>query len=272
MDKEELKGLQFVLRYYSPGVFDTRKAIRRYKETHPVKERTWLRYISGIAASVAVCLFTAYYLIGEKKSPVCLYSYADATTFILPDSSEVTLFPNSTLSYLPDKFNKNKREVDMTGRIGFDVRRNRHTPFIVSGKYAKIKVLGTQFEVNENNDDSVTEIHVSSGKVLFSSQNDKNGIVLTKNMQAVLPFGSDTPLVKIQNSDKDHSDKFGRFVYENTPLSEVLKELSEHFHVKLTCVSTGKTLTAKFDTDNLDEIISMIEKTLDVKIRKEVVK
>lgn len=25
MDKEELKGLQFVLRYYSPGVFDTRK-------------------------------------------------------------------------------------------------------------------------------------------------------------------------------------------------------------------------------------------------------
>ena len=86
MDKEELKGLQFVLRYYSPGVFDTRKAIRRYKETHPVKERTWLRYISGIAASVAVCLFTAYYLIGEKKSPVCLYSYADATTFILPDS------------------------------------------------------------------------------------------------------------------------------------------------------------------------------------------
>ena len=32
MDKEELKGLQFVLRYYSPGIFDTRKALRRYKE------------------------------------------------------------------------------------------------------------------------------------------------------------------------------------------------------------------------------------------------
>lgn len=67
MDKEELKGLQFVLRYYSPGIFDTRKALRRYKEAHPAKERTWLRYISGIAASVAVCLFTAYYLIGEKN-------------------------------------------------------------------------------------------------------------------------------------------------------------------------------------------------------------
>ena len=32
------------------------------------------------------------------------------------------------------------------------------------------------------------------------------------------------------------------------------------------------TYTAEFDTDNLDEIISMIEKTLDVKIRKEAVK
>lgn len=43
MDKEELKGLQFVLRYYSPGIFDTRKALRRYKEAHPAKERRWLR-------------------------------------------------------------------------------------------------------------------------------------------------------------------------------------------------------------------------------------
>ena len=272
MDKEELKGLQFVLRYYSPGIFDTRKALRRYKEAHPAKERRWLRYVSGIAASVAICLFTAYCLMWEKESPVCLYSYADATTFTLPDSSVVTLFPNSTLSYLPDRFNKNKREVDISGRISFDVRRNQYAPFIVSGEYAKIEVLGTQFEVNENNNGSVTEVHVLSGKVLFSSKNNKNGIVLTRNMQAVMPFGSDVPLIMVKNSDKDHADKSGKFIYENTPLSEVLKELSEHFHVKLTSVSTGKTLTAEFDTDNLDEIISMIEKSLEVTIRKEVTK
>lgn len=181
MDKEELKGLQFVLRYYSPGIFDTRKALRRYKKAHPAKERRWLRYVSGIAASVVICLFTAYCLMWKKESLVGLYSYADTTTFILPDSSVVTLFPNSTLSYLPEKFNENKREVDMTGRICFDVRRNLHAPFIVSGKYAKIEVLGTQFEVNENNDDSATEVYVSSGKVLFSAKNNKNGITRWRN-------------------------------------------------------------------------------------------
>ena len=63
MDKEELKGLQFVLKYYSPGVFDTRKAIRRYKEAHPAKKRRRLLYVSGIVASVAICLFTAYCLL-----------------------------------------------------------------------------------------------------------------------------------------------------------------------------------------------------------------
>lgn len=67
MEKEELKGLQFVLRYYSPGVFDTRKAIRRYKETHPVKERTWLRYISGIAVSVAVLTLGSRALPSVRK-------------------------------------------------------------------------------------------------------------------------------------------------------------------------------------------------------------
>lgn len=272
MDKEELKGLQFVLRYYSPGIFDTRKALRRYKEAHPVKKHRWLRYVSGIAASIVICLFAAYYLMWEKASPICLYSYADTTTFILPDSSVVTLFPNSMLSYLPDRFNENKREVDMTGRICFDVRHNRHVPFIVLGRYARIEVLGTQFEVYENNDDSATEVHVSSGKVLFSAKNNNNSIVLTRNMQAVMPYGSDAPQIMAKSPDKEHADKSKRFVYKNTPLSEVLNELSEYFHVKLICVSTGKTLTAEFDTDNLDEIVSMIEKTLDVKIRKEAVK
>lgn len=50
------------------------------------------------------------------------------------------------------------------------MRRNQYAPFIVSGEYAKIEVLGTQFEVNENNNGSVTEVHVLSGKVLFSSK------------------------------------------------------------------------------------------------------
>ncbi|WP_370287480.1 DUF4974 domain-containing protein, partial [uncultured Duncaniella sp.] len=55
----------------------------------------------------------------------------------------------------------------------------------------------------------------------------------------------------------------------NTPLPDVLKRLSAHFNVSLTCSSTGKVLTAEFETDNLDEIIMLIEKSLDVKIEKE---
>ncbi|WP_370281006.1 FecR domain-containing protein, partial [uncultured Duncaniella sp.] len=54
-----------------------------------------------------------------------------------------------------------------------------------------------------------------------------------------------------------------------TPLPDVLKRLSAHFNVSLTCSSTGKVLTAEFETDNLDEIIMLIEKSLDVKIEKE---
>jgi transmembrane sensor len=268
MNKEELKGLPFVLRHYSPGMFDTRKAIHRYKEAHPAKGRAWVRYVSGIAASVAICLLTAYYFTWEKETPVCLYSYADTTVFTLPDSSVVTLFPNSTLSYLLDRFNKDERAVDMTGKISFDVRRNQDAPFIVTGKHARVEVLGTRFEVSEVCGDTV-EVYVSSGKVLFSAKNNEDGVVLTKGMRAVLPVGSDAPQLVAEETVCSYVSTSGKFVYENTPLSDVLKELSEYFRVKLTCVSTGKTLTAEFDTANLDEIILLIEKSLNVKIRKE---
>lgn len=56
------------------------------------------------------------------------------------------------------------------------------------------------------------------------------------------------------------------FVYDAAPLSDVLDELSSYYGCKLKTDAKGKVLTATFPDDDIDFIVSLIEKALDVNI------
>ncbi|MDE6061462.1 MAG: FecR domain-containing protein [Duncaniella sp.] len=267
MDREN-RYLRFVVRHYRPDCFDTQKALARYKATHPSKRRIhWRTFAAGIAAMIAVCLATAYIVMQRRTDrPVVIYASATEVTYILPDSSEVILYPHSSLSYTPRLFDSDRRDVGMKGKVGFKVRHNPAAPFTVNASYGTVRVLGTQFTVDETRTDSVTEVSVTSGRVLFTAAGYTEGVVLTRGMEATLTVGDSVPDVA---SAIPPAAAPRRFVFTDTPLSEVLKTLSGHFNVRLSCQSEGKTLTAEFDTADLDLIIRMIEKSLNVTITKD---
>jgi transmembrane sensor len=58
----------------------------------------------------------------------------------------------------------------------------------------------------------------------------------------------------------------GKFIYRNTPIDEVLKELSFYYGTQLYASEHERTITGEFKTDDLGEIIALIEKTLDIRI------
>lgn len=264
--EKETKYLKFVVNFYTPGAFDTRKAINAYKSTHRVRLNPWRRYAIGIAAMVAVCFIAGYFLMRESHDTIRLTAYSDTATYTLPDSSLVTIYPHSSLTYQPEQFGNGERNVDMTGKVMFEVRSNPDAPFTANTSNAYVRVLGTRFTVDDSHPDSI-DVTVTSGRVLFSAKGADTGVTLTKGMQAYLLTGDSIPHM-VEHSAGDGRPTH-RFIFDHTPLSLVLKALSEHFHVVLTSPASDKMLTAEFDTDNLDEIIMIIEKSLDVKIRKE---
>lgn len=267
MDREN-RHLRFVLKHYTPGVFDTRKAIRIYKESHPATFRLWTTYVAAAAAVVAVCLTVGYFLFTRPAGPVVLYSENTKAVYMLPDSTRVTLYPHSSLSYHPDEFGGKQRNVDMRGKVEFKVTRNPQSPFVATASLASVRVLGTQFTVDETTADSIA-VEVTSGKVLFTAKGESDGLVLTKGMNAYLLADNDRPVLEDKADDKSRTAAPRKFVFDNAPLADVLAELSAHFKVKLTCPATDKRLTAEFDSAELDEIIMVIEKSLNVKIKKE---
>ncbi len=59
------------------------------------------------------------------------------------------------------------------------------------------------------------------------------------------------------------------FVYNDAPVEDVLQELSAYYHCTLSAGPSGKHLTATFPDDDIDFIVSLIEKALDIEITVE---
>ena len=56
------------------------------------------------------------------------------------------------------------------------------------------------------------------------------------------------------------------FRYENAPLRKVLDELSAYYHTRLTANDTTRRVTGEIETTSPEEVIEILEKTLDVEI------
>lgn len=264
------RHLDFVIRHYKEGMFDTQKAIERFNSVHPKSQKVhrvnWMR-ISGVAAAVVMVVGLFFYLKGPKDPWTELMASASSETFLLPDSTSVTLYKGSTLRY--KGFDGDAREVEMTGKVWFDVARDEARPFEVSTENTFVRVLGTEFQVDATvASRQAVKVYVAEGKVLFARKGEKDGVILTEGMGALIPVGIGAPIVSEKGDSNDIAWLRGTFVFDETPLKEVLTVLSKHYKVSFAANDLSKKLSGEFSTEDLDLIIDLIESALDVNIVK----
>ena len=108
---------------------------------------------------------------------------------------------------------------------------------------------------------------VTSGKVLFTARSSAEGVFLTKGKRARLQNGAAQPELLADYDINDVAWATHRLHFNNTPLSEVLKDLSELSGVRYTASDENKRLTGDFDADSIPQVIQVIEETLGVQIR-----
>lgn len=265
----------FVFRYFQTGKLDTRQALRNVKErvNGENREETQhslsgiaiiahsrrLRWIAVAASFLILVAAGAYTLL--MPNTVVLEAQGQVAEYCLPDGSHVTLAPHSSLSYPED----NCREVEMTGCIYFRVKHDEQHPFDVVGEHGHVRVLGTQFMVDERTD--APEVMVTSGKVMFASRKATSGIFLTKGMRARLLPGADKPELLADYDANDVAWATHRLHFENAPLREVLDGLTKITGREYTASDYSKCLTGDFNTDSISQVLNVIEQTLDTSIR-----
>lgn len=273
MKTNEDRMIDFVAKSYEENRFDPKKALARsqndsLRRSLSLSKRTvMLKRIAGVAAAAAVGIFL---YLSWLTSWTDYAAYDIAQTFTLPDSSSVTLAPGSTLRL---QKHKDKRLVQMTGKVYFNVRHDDRAPFRVDAGSGFVKVLGTRFQVDSRDPISVS---VVSGKVLFSAiRSGEEALILTKGQSAVLDPAASKPVEITPKHPNPAAWATGEFFYDNTPLPEVLSELSEYYDVTLVAFDAGhssgesRRLSGEFSTSSLPEILNLINSALGTDIQIE---
>lgn len=226
----------------------------------------WQRPLIRVAAAVLIIALAAlgYYL--QAPGDTSYQTMAGQTLeVLLPDGSRVWLNENSQLSY-ENSFNKAQREVQLLGEGFFEVTRDPQRSFIIHSEQITTTVLGTTFNVRSDGQHNQAEVTVASGRVQVEA-GDQEAVTLTAGDRA-LWNGEQRQLQKIIHQDPNFlAWKDKKLVFENTELSQVIKDLEEYFGVTIALNNQDIAqcqLTSTFQEPRLAEVLEVLALTLNL--------
>lgn len=254
--------INFVARHYRKGTFNPDTAWAQFKKRihiAPQKRRLVPVYWAAAMFAGLVVAGILYFSAGRGEK---LVANADDSVFTLPDRSTARMKSGARLEY-DENFGETDRAVKMRGEISFAVAHDESKPFIVSTPSATIKVLGTVFDVCEN--EQGTTLEVASGKVLFTPADPAVSFICTANMNAQYKSGERT--IKYRSPDFRISVNAGKnmLLFENATLKDIGGVLSQYFDVAVEIPRNEAqfTFSSAFTHKNIYEIVRIINLTLD---------
>ena len=262
--------------------------IDKDKERKPRGAKSvYITWMTRAAAVLFIPLLTFFlYTISEKEfgandfSQVTIDSLevispvGSRTVLQLSDGTEVHLNYGSKLKY-PHTFTGKSREVTLVGEGYFDVAHNPEKPFVVKTGKLYVKALGTKFNVLAYTDDDVIETTLVEGKVALEKNLPEGQ---HKTLGALVPgqhvkYNAKTGDIK---STKGNVEKFiawkeGKMVFDDTPITEVARQLERKYNVNIEVRDGIKDYyyTVTFLDEPLTQILELM--TIATPVRYEVI-
>lgn len=192
-------------------------------------------------------------------------------TIDLTDGSQVVLGAASTLR-LAEGFGTSAREVFLEGQAFLRVRHDSTRPFVVNAGGTRAIDLGTAFEVRAYPNEAV-RVAVTEGVVeVRSDTGATDGTVLQPGDVAEVPTTGETVVKRRQNVERLLGWTRGELVFDDTPLSDVARELERWFDVQVR-IEDPALRSVRWNvslpiSESLDTILKLIETTLSVRAER----
>ncbi len=184
---------------------------------------------------------------------------------VLADGTKVWLNSASRLIY-PQSFMGKERRVVLSGEAFFDVVHDAERPFIVETSRMNVKVLGTRFNVNDYDDNEEVSTTLVNGSVEIVS-GGQQAFRLVPGEQA---YGKENELEKREVNVRLYTSWIdGKFLFNNTELEEIVKQISRWYDVEIffsnESVKKVRFTGAIVKFKPLDDLVRMIESTSQVR-------
>lgn len=251
---------------------DTEAAFRIVNNKIKKKGRRLFLQQVGVAASLIIGIlgigsfFFQYLDLRESFLPSMITVESNdnsRTRLVLPDGTEVCLNSGSSITY-PSHYTDGERNVTLSGEAYFKVTHNKEKPFVVSAldKKYKVKVLGTEFNMQAYRDDNVIQTTLISGSVQVDIQGRNTKTVLLPSQKATYSLQNNELEVVSANTDRETDWMYSRLVFKKTPMPEVLARLSRFYKVEFDVrnkIIDTYTFTGTFEDRPLYQVLDYMK-------------
>lgn len=238
------------------------KLIDKFTNIIPVPKYMNWKPVYAIATILILIVSSVliYQNIGEKEIRFQTFTAANKqkVNVQLSDGSSIKLNSGSSIT-VQDEFADDKREVRLIGEAYFDVAKEKR-PCIILTDNAKIKVLGTSFNVWSRNNQ--TRVVVKEGMVRLSSLKSENDFVIIQadQMSRIIEDRNHIEVNDIQ-AERFIGWPEGKLVFEHCSLGEFVDEIERQYNVIIKLESDNMKdlkLTGIFDNLTIEQVLSSV--------------
>ncbi|MEK6478828.1 FecR domain-containing protein [Catalinimonas sp. 4WD22] len=252
------------------------------KDSESIERRHWL-FWPGIAAAVVllVTFVWGYHQLREQSSEEVQYAtaYGEIKTYILPDSSRVTLNGNSSIKFHYQNIDEKLREVWLEGEGFFDVSHLDHqlesgnkrpVKFIVHTDNLSIKVLGTRFNVKARHER--TQVVLEKGSIQLEIDEHKDSLLMQPDELVEVKRGEMLISQKIVETLNYTGWKEGVINFEGADYEEISSMLKDNYGLELHFpkdeVAQQINLRGTFPSDNIEILLEAIANVTHTTMKK----
>lgn len=261
-------------RYGAQKNVDCEKAWRQVRRRISRSRRTrFVNYAGRVSLALTIPLLICaaifiprYNSLSEKKSaPVVIASAPGVTTqTTLPDGTKVWLNSDSRLTY-PQVFSTDTREVTLEGEGYFAVSKVKGQRFVVKAGAIEVEALGTEFNIEAYTDQ--VRATLAEGRIRISYPEGSVEAVPGDSYC----YDDGTISRSRVNPYSLSAWRDGRIVLDNTPLSDALRMVGNHFGVNFVIENNSllkNSYTGTFSDHSLDMILEMFSETTKISFDK----
>lgn len=214
----------------------------------------------------------SYNTVGNKSSEV-LYNTISTPRggqyqLMLADGSKVWLNAASSLRF-PASFVGKERKVELLGEAYFEVAKNAAMPFKVKVHGMEVEVLGTHFNINSYDNESIVRTTLLEGSIKIN-KDDKSSL-LKPGQQAQMNEAGEIKIISNVDVEEAIAWKEGKFQFDKADIHAIMRQLARWYDVEVEYkgnVSSHFGGTISRDV-NLSQVLNMLHLTGEVNFKIE---
>ena len=226
----------------------------------------WMPAAAAVLALVVAAVF--FFRNPSETQEVQIAATANTLTDTLTDGSVVVLNRNSALR-IAGNFNKKERRMRLEGEAYFEVAHDREKPFVIEVQQLEVKVVGTEFNVDNRSEPGRVKVSVTEGKVQLSA--GAQSLLLVAGEQALYESATGNITRVATPNPNVLAYKNRLFDYDATPLGQVVRELSDVYGVDISLknkVLENCPLHGRYENLELDRVLDLIADAFSLTVEK----